>query len=54
MGCIACLEKDDRYQHTCNKGVNNMTEREQEIIIKLIDNNEGRSGDTSGCGLFCA
>ena len=31
-----------------------MTEREQEIIIKLIDNNEGRSGDTYGCGLFCA
>lgn len=54
MGCIACLEKDDRYPHTCNKGVTNMTEREQEIIIKLIDNNEGRSGDTSGCGLFCA
>lgn len=53
-GCIACLEKDDRYPHTCNKGVNNMTEREQEIIIKLIDNNEGRSGDTAGCGLFCA
>ena len=54
MGCIACLEKDDRYPHTCNKGANNMTEREQEIIIQLIDNNEGRSGDTSGCGLFCA
>lgn len=53
-GCMACLEKDDRYPHTCNKGANNMTEREQEIIIKLIDNNEGRSGDTSGCGLFCA
>lgn len=52
-GCIACLEKDDRYPHTCNKGDNNMTEREQEIIIKLIDNNEGRSGDTYGCGLFC-
>jgi hypothetical protein len=31
-----------------------MAEREQEIIIQLIDNNEGRSGDTSGCGLFCA
>lgn len=54
MGCIACLEKDDRYPHTCNKGANNMTEREQEIIIKLIDNNEERSGDTSGCSLFCA
>lgn len=53
-GCIACLEKDDRYPHTCNKGANNMTEREQEVIIKLIDNNEGRSGDTSGCGLYCA
>lgn len=53
-GCIACLEKDDRYPHTCNKGANSMTEREQEIIIQLIDNNEGRSGDTSGCGLFCA
>ena len=22
MGCIACLEKDDRYPHTCNKGAN--------------------------------
>lgn len=52
MGCIACLKKDDRYPHSCNKGANNMTE--QEIIIQLIDNNEGRSGDTSGCGLFCA
>ena len=54
MGCIACLEKDDRYPHTCNKGANNMTEREQEIIIQLIDNNDGRSGDTSGCNLPCA
>lgn len=54
MGCIACLEKDDRYPHTCNKGANIMTEREQDIIIKLIDNNEGRTDDTSGCGLFCA
>ena len=53
-GCIACLEKDDRYPHTCNKGANNMTEREQEIIIKLIDNNEGRSGDNEGCALYCA
>ncbi len=53
-GCIACLEKDDRYPHTCNKGVNNMTEREQEVIIKLIDNNEGLSGHTSGCSLYCA
>lgn len=31
-----------------------MTKHDQEIIIKLIDNNEGRTGDTSGCGLFCA
>lgn len=53
-GCIACLEKDDHYPHTCNKGANNMTEREQDIIIKLIDNNEGRTGDTYGCDLFCA
>lgn len=30
-----------------------MTEREQDIIIQLIDNNEGRSVDTSGCELFC-
>ena len=52
--CIACLEKDDRYPYTCNKGANNMTKRKQEIIITLIDNNEGRSDDTSGCGLFCA
>lgn len=53
MGCIACLEKDDRYPHTCNKGANNMTEREQEIIIKLINNNEGRSDDTTGCDMLC-
>lgn len=53
-GCIACIEKDDRYPHTCNKRVSNMTEQEQEIIIKLVDNNEGRSGDTYGCSLFCA
>ncbi len=53
-GCIACLEKDDRYPHTCNKGANSMTEREQEIIIKLIDNNDGRSGGTEGCALYCA
>lgn len=53
MGCIACLEKDDRYPHTCNKGANNMTEHEQEMIVKLIDNNEGRPGDTFGCFLFC-
>lgn len=26
----------------------------QDIIIKLIDNNEGRTDDTSGCELFCA
>lgn len=52
-GCIACLDKDDRYPHTCNKGANNMTEREQEIIIELVDNNVGRSGDTSGCSLHC-
>ena len=51
--CIACLEKDDRYPHTCNKGANNMTEREQEIIIKLINNNEGRSDDTTGCDMLC-
>lgn len=31
-----------------------MPKHDQEIIIKLIDNNEGRTGDTSGCGLFCA
>lgn len=53
MGCIACLEKDDRYPHTCNKGANNMTEREQAIIIKLINNNEGRSDNTTGCDMLC-
>lgn len=52
-GCIACLEKDDRYPHTCNKGATNMTEREQEIIIKLINNNEGRSDGTTGCDMLC-
>ena len=30
-----------------------MTEREQEIIIKLINNNEGRSDDTTGCDMLC-
>lgn len=49
-----CIEKDDRYPHTCNNGVNTMTEREQEVIIKLIDNNEYCSGDTSGCSLYCS
>lgn len=49
MGFIACLEKDDRYPHTCNKGANNMTEREQEMIVKLIYNNEGRPDDLNGC-----
>ena len=53
MGCIACLEKDDRYPHTCNKGANNMNALEQEIIIKLVDNNEGRPDDLNGCGIFC-
>lgn len=53
-GCIACFEKDDRYPHTCSKGANNMTEREQEIIIRLIDNNEGRSDDKEGCTWYCA
>lgn len=53
MVCIACLEKYDRYPHTCNKGANNMTEQEQEIIIKLVDNNEGRSDNVRGCGMFC-
>lgn len=53
-GCIACLEKDDRYPHTCNKGANDMTEREQEMIIKLLDNNEGRPDDLNGCGLLCS
>lgn len=31
-----------------------MTEREQEVIIKLIDNNEGRPDYLDGCGLYCA
>ena len=53
MGCIACLEKDDRYPHTCNNGANNMTEHEQEIIIKLIDNNGGRPDDVTGCDIYC-
>ena len=54
-GCIACLEKDDRYPHTCNKGANNMTEHEYEpeIIIKLVDNNEARSDNVRGCAMFC-
>lgn len=53
MGCIAFLGKDDRYPHTCNNGANNMTEQEQEIIIKLIDNNEHRSDNVRGCAMFC-
>ena len=47
-------EKDHDHSHACNKGATIMTEREQEIIIKLIDNNEGLSGHTSGCSLYCA
>ena len=47
-------EKDYNHSHTCDKGVNNMTEREQEMIIKLIDNNEGRPDDLNGCGLLCS
>ncbi|ULF48605.1 hypothetical protein [Escherichia phage ZH4] len=31
-----------------------MTERKQEIIIKLIDNNAGRPDYLDGCGLYCA
>lgn len=54
MGCIACLEKDDRYPHTCNKGANNMTEREREMIVKLVDNNEGRPDYLDGCGILCS
>lgn len=54
MGCIACLEKDDRYPHTCNKGANSMTEREQEMIVKLVDNNEGRPDYLDGCGILCS
>lgn len=30
-----------------------MNELEQEIIIKLVDNNEGRPDDLNGCGIFC-
>lgn len=54
MGCIACIEKDDRYPHTCNKGGNKMTEREQEIVIKMIDENEGRPDSLNGCSMYCA
>uniref|UniRef100_A0AAT9SCM0 Nucleotide kinase n=1 Tax=Yersinia phage vB_YenP_WW2 TaxID=2973654 RepID=A0AAT9SCM0_9CAUD len=53
-GCIACLEKDDRYPHTCNKGANSMTEREQVMIMKLVDNNEGRPDDLTGCAVLCS
>ncbi len=53
MGCIACLEKDDRYPHTCDKGANNMTKDEQAAIEKLVDNNKGRPEDLNGCDIFC-
>lgn len=53
MGCIACLEKDDRYPHTCNKGATNMTPYEQDIIVKLVDNNVGRPDYEKGCSIFC-
>ena len=53
MGCIACLEKDDRYPHTCNKGANLMTKDEQAAIEKLVDNNKGRPEDLNGCDIFC-
>lgn len=31
-----------------------MTEQEQEIIIKLVDNNEGRPDDLIGCAILCS
>lgn len=31
-----------------------MTEREQEMIMKLVDNNEGRPDDLNGCGILCS
>lgn len=39
MGCIACLEKDDRYPHTCNKGANSMTERKHHPACDFILSN---------------
>lgn len=54
MGCIACLEKDDRYPHTCNTGANNMTEHEQAMIMKLVDNNVGRPDYLEGCNMLCS
>lgn len=47
-------EKDYNHSHTCDKGANNMTEREQEMIMKLVDNNEGRPDDLNGCGILCS
>lgn len=38
-GCIACLEKDDRYPHTCNKGANSMTEREHHPLCDFMLSN---------------
>lgn len=31
-----------------------MTEREQEMIVKLVDNNEGRPDDLIGCAILCS
>lgn len=46
-------EKDYNHSHTCDKGVNNMTELEQDMVIKLVDNNGGRPDDVTGCDIFC-
>ena len=52
MGCIACLENDDRYPHTCSKGANNMTE--QDMIVKLVDINKGNPDHLSNSSFTCA
>ena len=52
MGCVACLENDDRYPHTCSKGATNMTE--QDMIVKLVDINKGNPDNLSNCSFTCA
>lgn len=48
MGCIACLEKDDRYPHTCKKESTTMTCYRQHIIAQLVDTNKDKT-DAATC-----
>ena len=44
-------EKDSNHSHTCDKGVNNMTE--QDMIVKLVDINKGKTDHLAHCSFNC-